>query len=156
MSVVLSLFHAAQACASVGTGLLSAMAIYNLKQREGQAETAAQWSNMAAHQLHKTRTTQTIGALATVSSLVSSVILAIGPSSDRSKWPFMLSLTNAIGIALTYKHLRNFWRNKAKALYLSDYNEGITASNQMRQVLGVLAVSWAVVTVMYLWQLTLN
>lgn len=64
MSFVFEIFHALQACGSAYTGLLSAMAIYHLQKREGQAETAAQYSSVAGHRLHKTRTTQFSGVLA--------------------------------------------------------------------------------------------
>lgn len=58
------MYHAVQTCVGAYTGLFSAMAIYNLKQREEQTERAAQYSTTAANQLHKTRTTQTSGAVA--------------------------------------------------------------------------------------------
>ena len=64
MSLLLELYHAVQACGSIVAGLFSAMAIYNLRQWEPQTEKASRYSNTAAHQLHKTRTTQASGALA--------------------------------------------------------------------------------------------
>ena len=64
MSVLLELYHAIQTCVSVYLGLLSAMAIYSLRQWEGQTQAASKYSNMASRQLHKTRATQTSGALA--------------------------------------------------------------------------------------------
>ncbi|EXJ79298.1 hypothetical protein A1O3_08800 [Capronia epimyces CBS 606.96] len=155
MPVVLTLFHAIQGAASVYAGLLSAMAIYNLQQREEQAEHAAQYSNTAASQLHKTRTTQTSGAVAAISSVISSVTLAVISSSDgRSPVPFLLSAVNAVGLGLAYRHLQNFWRGKAKVPFLSDYNDGIRASNQLQQALGALAVSWAISSVVHLWRTT--
>ena len=64
MSLYRTFYHVGQATVSAYSGLLSAMAIYNLQKHEDQTEQAAQYSNMAANQLHKTRTTQTSGALA--------------------------------------------------------------------------------------------
>ena len=64
MSLYLTFFHVGQAAASTYTGLFSAMAIYNLQKREEQTEQVAQYSNTAAEQLHKTRTTQTSGVVA--------------------------------------------------------------------------------------------
>lgn len=69
MSLYRTFYHVGQATASVYSGLLSAMAIYNLQKREAQTEQAAQYSNMVANQLHKTRTTQTSGVLAVGSIL---------------------------------------------------------------------------------------
>lgn len=64
MEFLLPLFHAGQAAASGLAGTFSAIAIYNLQKREEQSERVAQYSNTAANQLHKTRTTQTSGVLA--------------------------------------------------------------------------------------------
>jgi hypothetical protein len=64
MSVVVILFHAGQVAVSVYAATFSAIAIYNLQKREDQSERAAQYSNTAANQLHKTRTTQTSGVVA--------------------------------------------------------------------------------------------
>lgn len=64
MSFLLPVFHAGQAIGSIYAATYSIFAISNLQNREEQTKRAAQYSNTAAHQLHKTRTTQTSGALA--------------------------------------------------------------------------------------------
>lgn len=64
MPFILTVFHAGQAIASACAGMFSAMAIFNLQKREEQTKQAAQYLDTAAHQLHKTRTTQTSGAVA--------------------------------------------------------------------------------------------
>ncbi|KAK5192874.1 hypothetical protein LTR99_010250 [Exophiala xenobiotica] len=149
-TVLLPLFHATQTCLGVYTGLYSAIAIYNLQQREEQTERAAKYSNTAAHQLHKTRTTQTSGALATISSTLCSIILAIGPTGGK-KLPLFLSLANAAGIILAYRHIADFWRHKVKVPFFQDYNEGIRASNQMLQAFQILSGTWIFAAVVYLW-----
>ena len=63
MALLVSGFHAVQACLSAYTGLLSYTAIVKLQKYEERAEQAADYSNTAGHQLHKTRTTQASGAL---------------------------------------------------------------------------------------------
>ena len=68
MSAFLPLLHAPQACLSAYVVYLSSIAVPKLQQYEEKSEKAAQYSNAAEHQLHKTRTTQTSGAL-TVSRL---------------------------------------------------------------------------------------
>lgn len=84
MSVGLTLFHAVQGAASVYAGLLSAMAIYNLQQREEQAEHAAQYSNTAADQLHGTRSTQTSGAIAVSNDRLNNVSARANHTCARS------------------------------------------------------------------------
>ncbi|EXJ71113.1 uncharacterized protein A1O5_06106 [Cladophialophora psammophila CBS 110553] len=152
MSVLLEMYHATQACASVYLALLSAIAIYNLRQWEPQTESASRYSNTATRQLHKTRTTQASGVLATLSSLVSSVILVVAVSSGRNTKPFLLSAANAGGLFLAYNHIGNFWRSRATVPLASRYNEGIRSTRQMLQALGVLMVSWAASTVIYLFR----
>ncbi|KAH0842362.1 hypothetical protein FOPE_07750 [Fonsecaea pedrosoi] len=88
----------------------------------------------------------------TVSSFVSSVILVIAVSSDRNTMPFLLSAANAGGLALAYNHIANFWRSKATVPLASTYNDGIRATKQMLQALGVLAISWAASTTIYLFR----
>ena len=56
-------YHLAQACLDAYTGFLSQGAIRKLLIYEERTEQAAQYSNTAAEQLHKTRTTQAAGAI---------------------------------------------------------------------------------------------
>ena len=56
-------YHVAQLCLNGYTGYLSYVAISKLLTWEQNAETAAKYSNVAAEQLHKTRTTQAAGAV---------------------------------------------------------------------------------------------
>jgi hypothetical protein len=56
--------HVLQLGLSLYGGLLSLVAITRLQKYEATSKTLAEWSNQAAHELHKTRTTQTSGALA--------------------------------------------------------------------------------------------
>ena len=58
------LLHVTQVGASIYAAVLSYTAIVNLLKKEQQAEQAAKYSSTAAQELHKTRTTQTSGALA--------------------------------------------------------------------------------------------
>ena len=74
MSNFLPLLHVPQACLSVYSIYLSSIAVPKLQRYEEKAEKAAQYSNVAEHQLHKTITTQTSGVL-TVSRLIGLVLL---------------------------------------------------------------------------------
>lgn len=172
MSLYRTFYHVGQATASVYSGLLSAMAIYNLQKGEDRTEQAAQYSNLAANQLHKTRTTQTSGVLAvrvnsqiksrsrkltswpmqTLSSLASAVYLAATQESDsRTTMLLLISTVNSLGLALAYNHLTNFWRGKAKVPLMTDYNDGVTASNRLRYFLAGLSASWGLIALVYLW-----
>jgi len=64
--------------------------------------------------------------------------------------PLLLSTVTTGGIILSYRHIQHFWRDKAKVPFFSDYNDGIRASQQMIQLLGILSGSWALATVVYL------
>src|ERR1700754_3068985 len=57
-------YHLAQACLCGYTVFLSYTAIMKLLQYEEKTEKAAQYSSVAAEQLHRTRTTQAGGAVA--------------------------------------------------------------------------------------------
>lgn len=63
VSALLPLLHLPQACLSAYTIYLSSIVVPKLQRYEEKSEKAAEWSNTAEHQLHKTRTTQTSGAL---------------------------------------------------------------------------------------------
>ncbi|KIX97726.1 uncharacterized protein Z520_06504 [Fonsecaea multimorphosa CBS 102226] len=152
MSFVLEIYHAVQACGSVYVAMLSAMAIYNLRQWEPQTESASRYSNAAARQLHKTRTTEASGVLATLFSLVSSVILVVAVSSGRNSMPFLLSAANAGALVLAYNHIANFWHGRPTVPLASSYNDGVRSTKQMLQALGGLTISWAASTVIYLFR----
>jgi hypothetical protein len=74
MSALLPILHVPQACLSAYTIYLSSIAVPKLQRYEERSEKAAEYSNVAEHQLHKTRTTQTSGAIA-VSRLSTPVLL---------------------------------------------------------------------------------
>jgi hypothetical protein len=56
--------HSAQFCLSAYSLFHAYISITNLQQYEEKSEKAAKYSSTAAHDLHKTRTTQTSGTLA--------------------------------------------------------------------------------------------
>lgn len=62
--VFVQLMHVCQVVLSTWGGYQSYIAVVNLQKYEETSEKLAKWSNEAARQLHKTRTTQTSGALA--------------------------------------------------------------------------------------------
>jgi hypothetical protein len=73
MSAFLPLLHVPQACLSAYIIYLSSVVVPKLQRYEEKSEKAAEYSNFAEQQLHKTRTTQTSGAL-TVSWLIALIM----------------------------------------------------------------------------------
>jgi hypothetical protein len=62
--------------------------------------------------------------------------------SERTKTALLLCIGNSIGLSFAYQHISDFWMRKAKVPMVKDYNEAIAISNDMRQYLVVLAISW--------------
>ena len=69
MYFITQTLHIPQALLSAYGLYLSYTSIKKLQQYEEKSEKAAKWSNTAAEQLHKTRTTQASGAFAVRSTL---------------------------------------------------------------------------------------
>jgi hypothetical protein len=70
MGFLLTLLHAAQAAYSGWNLYLASISISNLQKYEKTSEKAAQYSNNAADQLYKTRTTQASLALSVCPFLI--------------------------------------------------------------------------------------
>jgi hypothetical protein len=107
MSFMLPAFHVGQAILASYTALLSYTSIVKLQKYEEMSKKVASYSNTAEHQLHKTRTTMTSGALSTLCSLLSCVALAIvSPRNDRRQL-FLLSVVNTVACAFAHVHIRS-------------------------------------------------
>lgn len=91
LSGLLILLFVPQACLSAYTIYLSSIIIPKLRQYEEKSEKAAQYSSTAERQLHKTRTTQTSGALA-VSRLNALIHCGLIPCSSPSVGIFPVCL----------------------------------------------------------------
>ncbi|MCJ1404490.1 hypothetical protein MMC11_007716 [Xylographa trunciseda] len=135
--------HAAQAALSAYGLYTSYLAITHLQQYESQSEKAAQYLSAAAHQLHKTRTTQATGALAILTSLLTSLTLLLARPALSA--PVAATLNVAVaGLALgAMLHVGRFWAGKARVPFVGAYNEGVRRSEELRRLLGWLAMSWA-------------
>ena len=81
LSALFPLLHVPQAFLSAYIIYLSSITIPKLQRYEAMSEKAAQYSSTAEHQLQKTRTTQTSGAL-TVSHPISHIHPASPPVVD--------------------------------------------------------------------------
>jgi len=128
------------------------IAITNLRKFEEKTEKAAEWSTTAEHELHKTRTTQTSGTLA----ILSSFVISLGLTFSSSQSTFVKLLVNAANIAVcvfTRAHIANFWAHKAKVPFVQGYNDAITSTNVIKEQLGFLASSWILTSLVEAWRL---
>ncbi|KAF2433132.1 hypothetical protein EJ08DRAFT_647521 [Tothia fuscella] len=151
MAYLQPLLHLAQASLS-GYSLFHAyISITNLQKYEKKTEKAAEWSRTAAQELHKTRTTQTSGTLAILSSLV----VALGLTFKASSATFNTLFFNSINVAICYfaqNHIGNFWNGKAKVPFVQGYNDAITSTTIIRNHLQLLGVGWAISSVVELFR----
>ncbi|KAF2722144.1 hypothetical protein K431DRAFT_293786 [Polychaeton citri CBS 116435] len=150
--VGIQLLHVTQA-ALAGYGVYqSYVAVTNLRLYEQTSEKLADWSNEAAHQLHKTRTTQTSGALAILASLVTATALAI-QGDDLPGW--VKSFANPallLGVFFARGHIKSYWAPsdgktvgfKVPMPGMQQYNEAQTKTERLLQVLEWLQYSWVV------------
>ncbi|MCJ1390287.1 hypothetical protein MMC18_003145 [Xylographa bjoerkii] len=134
--------HAAQAALSAYGLYTSYISVTNLRQYESQSEKAAEYLETAAHQLHKTRTTQATGAGAILASFLTSIALLTRPSLSA---PIAAAVNVGVaGLALAAMiHVGNFWKGKARVPFVGGYNEGMRRTEDLRKMLGWLAMSWA-------------
>ena len=88
----------------------------------------------------------------TLSSLISSVVLAA--SATRLSWrtTVLASVFNLAVSSLTYQYMSSYWKGKAKVPLVQDFNDAIRTSNQMLWALRALAISWGVSCHLYAWQ----
>ncbi|KAI9653734.1 MAG: hypothetical protein M1821_006928 [Bathelium mastoideum] len=142
-SLILRIMHLGQA-AVAGYGLyLSYISITNLQKYEKRSEQAARHSRSAADQLFKTRTTQGAGAIAILVSLLTSLWIAFG-SGYPSSTKLTLSLANAAMGLFVRTYMLNFWQGSAKIPFLRGYNEALSKTGAILDLMVSLAVSWGV------------
>ncbi|KAG8629289.1 hypothetical protein KVT40_003154 [Elsinoe batatas] len=136
------ILHLGQATLASYGIYVSYIAIKNLRQYEEQSKKAAKFSDIAARQLHWTRTTQASGAVAVLLSFSTSLFLATSWHLIPRKYrvlasPAMLLIT--LGVR---GHLYNFWKEKGKVPMLKGYNEAIDRTQDLIGVLQYLEYSW--------------
>lgn len=141
MSSLMRLIHAGQALLGSYAAYNSYVAITNLQTYEATSKKLAEWSDEAAKQLHKTRTTQAAGALAVcpvpyptsphtktythpphhtnttslaqiLLSITTSLALTLVPESFPRAALFAASPCLVIVMMLTRSHMKNYWAPK--------------------------------------------
>lgn len=66
----------------------------------------------------------------------------VATPSARTTTALGLCFVNSFGLSLAYQHISAFWADKAQVPMVKDYNEAILISNDMRQYLIGLGISW--------------
>ncbi|KAF2767542.1 hypothetical protein EJ03DRAFT_275963 [Teratosphaeria nubilosa] len=125
-------------------------AVINLQKYEDTAKKAAEWSNEAAHQLHKTRTTQTSGAVAVLTSFLASLSLAAFAPYLPAWLRFSASPALLLGTLFARNHLKNYWAPGDKKSVgtriplpgMNDYNEAQRSTEELLQTLEYLEYGW--------------
>ncbi|KAH6653050.1 hypothetical protein BKA67DRAFT_659694 [Truncatella angustata] len=147
----LQLLHIAQAGLAAYGGQQSYTAVTNLQKYEDAAKKAAKYSNEAQRQLHKTRTTQTSGALAITASLLTSLYLFWRGGQGGILYRFIASPVMAAAVYFARTHIAQYWSGskggktagaRVPLPKMGDYNEAQRRTEELLQVLDYLMFSW--------------
>ncbi|KAK5936678.1 hypothetical protein PMZ80_011049 [Knufia obscura] len=111
-----------------------------LMHYEEKTKKAAQYSNEAERQLHKTRTTQSSAVMASVASTISATCLIFTrPSTSTSA---ILATVNAAACLGARMYVADFWKGCARIPGAGDYNDAVRATEQAITWLGGLTGAW--------------
>jgi len=119
----------------------ASISIPNLQKYESKSKKAAKYSSTAAEQLQRTRSTQTVGAVAGVFSSVTSILLALHIISSGPK-SLMLNVAAGLATAGASVHMGHFWDDKGKVPLIQDYNDAVDSSKTIRGQLALLGLLW--------------
>lgn len=152
--MLLQLLHLAQVALAGYGSTQSYTAITNLQKYEDASKKLAKYSNEAERQLHKTRTTQTSGAVAILVSLVAALLLAARGSSFSLLVRYLASPVMAAGIWFARAHIQEYWTRDGKTVgtrvplpKMGDYNEAQKRTEELLKVLEFLLFSWGLTSV---------
>jgi hypothetical protein len=148
----LRLMNVLQTALSARGLLQSYAAITNLQKYETTAKKLAEWSSEAEHQLHKTRTTQTSGAIAVLTSFLAALILSLTPTTLPGGIRFCASPLLLLGTLFARNHIKNYWAPKDGRTVgtrvplpkMEDYNEAQRQTQQLLETLEYLEYGWVV------------
>ncbi|CAD0110727.1 unnamed protein product [Aureobasidium uvarum] len=135
------LLHTGQVALCAYGAYVSYIAISNLQQYEETSKKAAKYSTEAERQLHKTRTTQSSGAICILASLVAATTLSLVPNSLPSFVRFGISPAALVLTLFVRAHVSNFWKAKAKVPFVDGY--AISKTGELLQILEYLEYTWA-------------
>ncbi|OLN87742.1 hypothetical protein CCHL11_05649 [Colletotrichum chlorophyti] len=131
-----------------GFGLVhSADSVPKLLKYEDKAKKAAEWSRTAEKALWDIRYTVGTGLvgclLSAISGVAFSLFVARGPSVLAVGWPVLL----AAGLSYGHRYMRSFWATKPKVPMMTEFNDAISDSMVVQDLLNPLAGAWALVAV---------
>ena len=168
MTAFMRIIHLGQALLSGYGALHSYLAVTNLQKYEKTSEKLAEWSEEAANQLRKTRTTQTTAALAVrvvlsyskntnrltpyqiLLSTLTSLTLATVPSAIPATAAYAASPCHVILVLLARGHVKNYWAPsdgktvgvKVPLPNMGAYNDAQRATEKLLEVLQWIEWSW--------------
>ncbi|KAF6810494.1 hypothetical protein CSOJ01_06306 [Colletotrichum sojae] len=123
----------------------SADSIPRLLKYEEKAKKAAEWSRTAEKTLWDVRYTVGTGfvgcILSAISGLAFCVLVPRGVGTFTVGWPIML----AAGLTYGHQYMRSFWANKPKVPLMTDFNEAISDSMMVQDLMNPLAGAWGLV-----------
>ncbi|KAL0936783.1 uncharacterized protein CTRU02_208997 [Colletotrichum truncatum] len=129
-----------------GYGLYhSADSIPRLLKYEDKAKKAAEWSRTAEKNLWEIRYTVGTGLVGCLVSAISGVAFSLvvprGVGVFTIGWPIIL----AAGLTYGHRYMRSFWVTKPKVPMMNDFNEAISDSMKVQDLLNPLAGVWGLV-----------
>ncbi|KAF9871364.1 hypothetical protein CkaCkLH20_11285 [Colletotrichum karsti] len=124
----------------------SADSIPRLLKYEDKAKKAAEWSRTAEKNLWDIRYTVGTGfvgcLLSAVSGLAFTFVVPRGIGIFTVGWPIML----AAGLTYGHQYMRSFWASKPKVPLMKDFNEAISDSMMVQDMMNPLAGAWGLMT----------
>ncbi|GAW21270.1 hypothetical protein ANO14919_107890 [Xylariales sp. No.14919] len=155
--MLLKLIHLSQIVIAAYGAMQCQVAITKLLEYEDATKKLAKISSEADRQLHKTRTTQAVGAIATLLSFTVSVLLTTGGASYGPLVRYFASPVMALTVFAARVYLRDFWAgkgdkpvtaNKVPLPKMEGYNEALEKTQKSLEVLGWLTISWVTSSVL--------
>ncbi|KAK1706094.1 hypothetical protein CaCOL14_012488 [Colletotrichum acutatum] len=124
----------------------SADSIPRLLKYEDKAKKAAEWSRTAEKQLWEIRYTVGTGfvgcLVSAISGIAFSLVVPRGLGIFTVGFPIML----AAGLTYGHQYMRQFWASKPKVPMMKDFNEAISDSMMVQDMMNPLAGAWGLMT----------
>ncbi|KAH8911102.1 hypothetical protein BR93DRAFT_964919 [Coniochaeta sp. PMI_546] len=141
---------AAVALVSAYATAVSVKSIPKLRKYEAKAQKAAEWSRTAEKRLWDTRYTVGAGLIFAIVSLLSSLCYVAFVTRQSGLvllgWPTLL----ASGAFYVTGYMRSFWDSKAKIPLLDEYNEAISDTQTVIDLLNWIGAGWTAIAVVKL------
>ncbi|TDZ32852.1 hypothetical protein C8035_v011656 [Colletotrichum spinosum] len=120
----------------------SADSIPKLLKYEDKAKKAAEWSRTAEKQLWEIRYTVGTGFVGCLVSLVAGLAFSLVVPRGLGVFTVGFPVALAAGLAYGQQYMRSFWASKPKVPLMKDFNEAISDSMMVQDMLNPLAGAW--------------